>query len=196
MNAKQITDNFPQKVKLPDKSEIDVRLMTADDRDEILNFARSLREEDLMFLRTDITDPAVVDEWITNLETGDSISLVAYNDNLLIGYASVHRNKARWTRRVGEIRVNVGSEYRSKGLGKFLTSRIFDVARHEGLRKLMANMTTDQKGAQAAFRRLGFIPEAILADYVEDSNGTARDLVIMSYDVDGHNEQVDEPVHL
>ena len=98
--------------------------------------------------------------------------------------------------RVGEIRVNVGSEYRSKGLGKFLTSRIFDVARHEGLRKLMANMTTDQKGAQAAFRRLGFIPEAILADYVEDSRGTARDLVVMSYDIDGHNEQVDEPVRL
>ena len=196
MNAKQNTDNFPQKVKLPDKSEVEVRLMTVDDRDEMLKFARSLPEEDLMFLRTDITDLAVVDEWITSLETRDSISLVAYNDDELIGYATVHRNKARWTRRVGEIRVNVGSEYRGKGLGKFLTSRIFDVARHEGLRKLMANMTTDQKGAQAAFRRLGFIPEAILADYVEDSRGTARDLVVMSYDVDGHNEQVDEPVRI
>ncbi len=196
MNAKQITDNFPQKVKLPDKSEVEVRLMTAGDRDEILKFACSLPEEDLMFLRLDLTDPAVVDEWITNLESGHSISLVAYNDDSLIGYATVHRNKARWTRRVGEIRVNVGSEYRSKGLGKFLTSRIFDVARHEGLRKLMANMTTDQKGAQAAFRRLGFIPEAILADYVEDSRGTSRDLVVMSYDIDGHNEQVDEPVRL
>lgn len=196
MNAKQITDNFPQKVKLPDKSEVEVRLMTAGDRDEILKFARSLPEEDLMFLRLDLTDPAVVDEWITNLESGYSISLVAYNDDSLIGYATVHRNKARWTRRVGEIRVNVGPEYRSKGLGKFLTSRIFDVARHEGLRKLMANMTTDQKGAQAAFRRLGFIPEAILADYVEDSRGTSRDLVVMSYDIDGHNEQVDEPVRL
>lgn len=196
MNAKQITDDFPQKVKLPDKSEVDVRLMTAGDRDEILKFARSLPEEDLMFLRLDLTDPAVVDEWITNLESGHSISLVAYNDDGLIGYATVHRNKARWTRRVGEIRVNVGPEYRSKGLGKFLTSRIFDVARHEGLRKLMANMTTDQKGAQAAFRRLGFIPEAILADYVEDSRGTSRDLVVMSYDIDGHNEQVDEPVRL
>ena len=196
MNTKQFTDDFPQKVKLPDKSEVDVRLMSADDRDEILKFARSLPEEDLMFLRSDITDPAVVDDWIANLETGDSISLVAYNDNDLIGYASVHRNKARWTRRVGEIRINVGSEYRGKGLGKFLTSRIFDIARHEGLRKLMANMTTDQKGAQAAFRRLGFIAEAILADYVEDSHGTTRDLVVMSYDVDGHNEQVDEPVRL
>ena len=66
----------------------------------------------------------------------------------------------------------------------------------EGLKKLIANMTTDQQGAQAAFRRLGFVPEALLADYVEDANGTARDMVIMSYDVEGHSDQMDEPVRV
>ena len=58
------------------------------------------------------------------------------------------------------------------------------------MKKLMANMTADQKGAQAAFRKLGFVPEALLADYVEDRNGTSRDLIIMSHDVDGHSDQV------
>ena len=48
--------------------------------------------------------------------------------------------------------------------------------------------------AQAAFRRLGFVPEALLADYVEDRNGVSRDLVIMSYDVDGLTGQMDEPL--
>jgi RimJ/RimL family protein N-acetyltransferase len=62
------------------------------------------------------------------------------------------------------------------------------------LRKLMAHMTTDQHSAQAAFRRLGFVPEALLADYVEDRNGISRDLVIMSYDVDGLTGQMDEPL--
>ena len=56
----------------------------------------------------------------------------------------------------------------------------------------MASMTTDQPGAQAAFRKLGFVPEALLADYVEDRNGLARDMVIMSYDVDGHSDQAAE----
>jgi RimJ/RimL family protein N-acetyltransferase len=60
----------------------------------------------------------------------------------------------------------------------------------------MANMTADQKGAQAAFKRLGFVPEALLADYVEDRDGHLRDLVIMSYDVDGFTDQADEPLHL
>ena len=99
-------------------------------------------------------------------------------------------------RRVGELRVNVGAAYRARGLGRILTAHIFDLARALGLRKLMANMTTDQHGAQAAFRRLGFVPEALLADYVEDRNGTPRDLVMMSYDIAGHSDHVAEPLRM
>jgi RimJ/RimL family protein N-acetyltransferase len=57
-------------------------------------------------------------------------------------------------------------------------------------------MTADQHGAQAAFRRLGFVPEAMLADYVEDRNGVSRDLVIMSYDIEGHLDQVADIVKI
>ena len=73
---------------------------------------------------------------------------------------------------------------------------IFDLARSLGLKKLTAHMTTDQRGAQAAFRRLGFVPEALLADYAEDRKGISRDLVIMSYDVEGLTDRVDEPLHI
>ena len=70
-----------------------------------------------------------------------------------------------------------------------MTSHIFDLAQEMGLVKLTANMTSDQRGAQAAFRRLGFVPEAHLADYVQDRNGNTRDMVIMSFDVDGLTDQ-------
>ncbi len=190
-----IEDQYPQNITLDD-ADIEVRIMTADDRNAVLEFARALPEEDLLFLRIDLTDPDVVDEWVANIESGHSTSLVAYDNEGLVGYASVHKTKARWTRKVGEIRVNVGGKYRSKGLGKFLTNRIFDLAREEGLKKLMGNMTTDQRSAQAAFRRLGFVPEAVLADYIEDRSGTPRDLLIMSYDIDGHSDQLTEPAKL
>ena len=131
----------------------------------------------------------VVDEWIKNLESGHSASIVAYDDNGCIGYASIHRNPTTWTRHMGELRVNVSPNYRSRGLGRVLTSHIFDLAQEIGLLKLTAHMTSDQRGAQAAFRRLGFVPEAHLADYVQDRNGTTRDMVIMSFDVDGHTDQ-------
>ncbi|HEY5646225.1 MAG TPA: GNAT family N-acetyltransferase, partial [Pseudomonadales bacterium] len=162
------SSGFPRPVTLPDGGRVELRLMSRADRDAVLAFARSLPEEDLLFLRVDLTEPAVIDDWIRNLESGDSTSLVAYDDNGLVGYATVHRNRARWTRRVGEIRVNVSPAYRARGLGRRLTAQIFDLARALGLKKLIANMTVDQPGAQAAFRRLGFVPEALLADYVED----------------------------
>ncbi len=189
-------DNFPREVTLADGATVELRLMSKADRDAVLEFARGLPSEDLLFLRVDLTQESVIDDWVGNLESGHSTSLVAYDSTGLVGYATVHKNKARWTRRVGEIRVNISPSYRGRGLGKVLTSNIFDVARHEGLKKLMANMTTDQQGAQAAFRHLGFVPEALLADYVEDAKGTSRDLVIMSYDVEGHSEHMDEPVRI
>ena len=194
--ASDVMAEYPRTITLPDGETVQMRLMTAADRDAMLAFARGLPQEDLLFLRTDITDPAVVDEWIRNVETHLSTTLLAFDSTGLVGYATVHRNNAPWTRSVGEIRVNVGPRYRARGLGRSLTAQIFDLARGLGLRKLMANMTTDQPGAQAAFRRLGFIPEALLADYVEDRNGTPRDLVMMSYDIGGHTDLVAEPLRV
>lgn len=189
-------DRFPRTVKLPDGADVELRLMSADDRDAVIAFARNLPEEDLLFLRVDLTREAVVDDWVLHLGTGQSTSIVAYAGGQLVGYATVHRNTAPWTRRVGELRVNVGPEYRGRGLGKVLTQQIFDVAQGLGLRKLLARMTTDQAGAQAAFRRLGFVPEAVLADYVEDRDGRLRDLVMMTHDIDGHTDTVVTPLRV
>jgi RimJ/RimL family protein N-acetyltransferase len=190
MSANVLADQYPKTVTLPSGPKVELRRMAAQDRDAVLGFARGLPQEDLLFLRVNLTEPAVVDEWVRNVEAGYSTTLLAYDDGGLIGYATVHRNPAPWTRRVGEIRVNVSPGYRSKGLGRVLISQIFDVARGLGLAKLVANMTADQHGAQAAFRRLGFVPEAVLADYVEDRNGRLRDLVIMTYDIEGHTDRV------
>lgn len=192
----QTADQYPKQLTLPGGGSVEIRVMTGDDRDAVLAFARDLPEEDLLFLRVDLTEPAVIDEWVRNLDSGQSASLVAYDDDGLVGYATVHRNPARWTRRVGEIRVNVSPAYRARGLGRSLTTQIFDLSRRLGLKKLMANMTADQPGARAAFRRLGFVPEALLADYVEDRNGVSRDLVIMSYDIDGHSDRADETLSI
>jgi L-amino acid N-acyltransferase YncA len=187
---------YPHDVNLTGGGQANLRIFSADDQDAIVEFARKLPQDDLLFLRVDITEPEVVANWVANVAAGTTVSIVGYDDQGVAGYATVDRNPARWTRRIGEIRVNVAPRCRGKGLGRHLTAQIFDIARSLDLRKLMANMTIDQSGAQAAFKRLGFVPEAVLADYVEDRDGRPRDMVIMSYDVDGFTDQVDEPLHL
>ena len=59
--------DYPRTVKLDDKTEITLRLMTASDSDRIMAFARALPEQDLLFLRADITDPRIVAQWVQNI---------------------------------------------------------------------------------------------------------------------------------
>jgi L-amino acid N-acyltransferase YncA len=182
---------YPRSITLDNDTPIALRLMTAADADAIVAFARALPEEDLLFLRSDITDPKVVAQWVQNLANERTITVIAEAAGDLAGYASLHYNQVTWQRHLGEIRIQVGPRYRSHGLGRALAGEVFDIARGLGLRKIVAQMTADQKVPIATFERLGFQPEALLQDFVIDRSGRTRDRVVMSYDVEGLTDRVD-----
>jgi len=190
--AEQIKTNrpYPIQVKLRDGRSATVRVMTPSDLDKIVEFAKQLPADDLLFLRTDITDRNVVKQWIDNIKNGHTITLLAEIDGELAAYASVHLDQAQWTRRVGEIRVITSPRFRGTGLGRRLVAEVFDLARSLGLKKITAQMTTEQTAARSAFERLGFQVEAMLSDWVEDRQGRARDLLIMTHDVEGFSDHV------
>jgi L-amino acid N-acyltransferase YncA len=182
-------EGIPNEIVLPNGRRLALRLMEAADRERILSFARSLPPDDLLFLRTDITEPVIVDDWIADLKRGNSITVLAEAGKELAGYATMHLEQARWTRRVGEIRVQVAPAFRGNGLGRRLTLEIFQLGQARGIKKMAAMMTPDQTGARAAFEKLGFQVEALLQDWVVDRGGRPRDLLIMSYDLEGLSNQ-------
>jgi RimJ/RimL family protein N-acetyltransferase len=151
----------------------------------MVDFARTLPADDLLFLRRDITDPEVIDGWVHNVEIGRTVTVLAERGGELVGYSSLSLNAALWTRHVGEIRVLVSPDYRKLGLGRRLAYEVFAIAKDLGLQKMVARMTPDQKGARATLERLGFTAEALLHDFVLDREGKTRDLLIMSHDVAG-----------
>ena len=186
-DAKPLSRTYPREVAL-EKGSMTFRLMEPADREAMLAFAQSLPPDDLLFLRLDIATPEGVDEWLRNVEAGRTITVLAEANGAIGGYASLHYNEVLWTRHVGELRVIVGPEYRRRGLGRRLTDDVFAIARDVGLRKMTAQMTPDQKGARATFERLGFRPEALMADFVVDREGRTRDLLIMSHDTAGFTD--------
>jgi RimJ/RimL family protein N-acetyltransferase len=190
--AQEIKTNrpYPAQIKLSDGRSATLRVMTPGDLDKIIEFASKLPADDLLFLRTDITDRNVVKQWIDNIRNGNTLTLLAEVEGELAAYASIHMNQARWTRRVGEIRLNASSRFRGFGLGRRLAAEVFDVARSLGLKKITAQMTTDQTAARAAFEHLGFQVEAVLTDWVEDRNGRSRDLMVMTFDVAGFHDHI------
>lgn len=178
---------YPRQARLDNGKVFDLRLMTAANRDEIVELAKSLPQVDVLFLRMDITDPRKVDDWVRNVEAGRTVTVLAYDGEKLAGWASLHHDEVLWTRHVGEIRTIVGTGYRGIRLGARLVEEIFTVAQELGLKKITAQMTSDQKGARATFERIGFRPEALLADHVVDHEGRTHDMLIMSYDIAGFN---------
>ena len=170
---------------LGDGRVVGLRAMGLADRDKIIAFARLLPQDDLLFLRTDITESSNIDDWMRHIKEGATVTILAEIDEKLAGYASVHTDQARWTRTIGEIRMQVGRQFRGLGLGRVLAAEIFAIGKERGLRKMAAMMTPDQAGARAAFEKLGFQIEALLQSWVVDRNGRPRDLIIMSQMLDG-----------
>lgn len=182
---------YPHSVTLDDTSKVSLRLMNGGDTDRILNFARDVPEDDLLFLRIDITDRAAVGRWVRAADEGRSPTLIAEQNGEMIGYASLIHNETNWQRHIGEIRLQVGRRGRSKGLGRALAGEIFTIARDVGLRKIIAQMPSEQRGARATFQRLGFMPEALFQDFVIDRAGKTHDLVLMSLDLEGLSDRFD-----
>ena len=175
-------DDAVERVQCGDRV-YELRRLRPEDRDDIVSLARGLPEIDLQFLRSDLTDPDVVERWIHDADTGSRFTTLAYYEDDLIGYGSLNLRDLQWMSHLGEIRVIIAEDHRRCGLGHVLTERVFETARELGLLKLVAQMTREQIGARRVFERLGFSPEALLTDWVIDRSGRTRDMMIMSYDL-------------
>src|ERR1043165_1065753 len=184
----QARRTYPRSTTLKNK-QITLRLMEPGDRDALMNFARSLPQDDLLFLAVDITRPEALDQWVYNIQSGLIKTIVAEADGKLIGHGSLSHNALQWTRHLGEIILLLSPDYRSIGLGSLLANELFSGARDLGLQKIVARMAAEQQGAFRVLERLGFRAEALLADYVMDREGRTHDLIVMSHDVNGHTEQ-------
>ena len=122
------------------------------------------------------------DKWIAEVADGDLVTIVAWEGEAVLGYASYARGNARWTRHVAELRVVVAESARSLGIGKLLLELVFEMALGEGVTKVVAGTTPDQAGAQRLFKKvLGFEQEAVFGDHAMCADGLTCDLLLWSF---------------
>jgi L-amino acid N-acyltransferase YncA len=174
---------LPARATVGDR-ELTLRYLEQGDAPAMLAFARGLPPHDLLFLRRDITRDEQVASWLEEAKSGLATTVLALDGEAVVGYATVAADGLTWTRHVRELRVMVGASMRGMHLGRLLTEQAFAVAQAQGAKKMVAQMTVDQRGAIKAFRRLGFAPEARLRGQVIDREGHLHDLQIMTLDVD------------
>jgi L-amino acid N-acyltransferase YncA len=176
-------DGFPRIAKLKDGSSVEISLAGAADGPALLDFYRSLGEEDRLVLTDDVTTPGWLARFLAKLELGAATSLVARANGCICGEATLYRNLHGWSRHVGEIRLSVASDRRGQGLGYALAAGVVKLAIDLGLEKMVAYFVESQSAARKTFERLGFRKEAELARQVTDIRGAKRDLFVYANDV-------------
>ncbi len=162
-----------------------LRPMTPADDAAILAFAKALPAHDLLYVRRDITNAKVVKAWGDAIDEGSIKTVLATDDSgAIVGCVALIRDPLSWSPHVGEVRVLVSETMRGKGLGRVLIQECFRIAIADSIKKLIAQMTVDQKGAVSIFEELGFRGEALLKDHVMDRHGETHDIVVLSCDME------------
>ncbi len=164
------------------------------DAPALLAFARGLPAHDLLFLRRDITSLPQVEALLRDATTGLAVTILVLDGTEVVGYANVGSDGLSWTRHVRELRILVAERMRGRQLGRLLIEQAFAIAKAQGARKMIAQMTVDQRAAIAVFRRMGFEPEARLRSQVIDRDDHLHDLQIMGLDVDAFEARLEVAV--
>jgi len=173
-------DAYPKIVVVKDGTRVTLRPMVKEDEEKLKEFFASIPEEDRWYLKEDVADPKVIESWVRDLNYDRVLPIVAEVGDRIVADATLHRRTFGGSKHVGKLRIVVAPEYRSKGLGTWITLDIVNMAMHSGLEKLATEMVADkQQVAIDGVRQLGFVQEAVIPDYAKDPQGESHDLVIM-----------------
>lgn len=175
--------DYPKTITLKDGSRATIRLMEKTDVDDLFEFFGRVPKEDRLFLRDDVTDVGVIQDWADNLDYEKVLPLLAIHSETIVADATLHRRKTGWTSHMGKVRLVVDRAFRGKGLGSKMVLELISIAEQAGLEKLVAEVMDTQETAKRAFERLGFKQEALLANFVKDLAGKAHDVAIMVHDI-------------
>ena len=156
--------------------------MLSTDKEALLDFFRRISPEDRLYLKDDVTSPAVITRWAETLDYRRVLPLLAIIDHTIIGDGTLHHSRAAARKHIGEVRVVLDPAYRNQGIGRLLLQRLVDIAKDEDreLEKILFEVVADtEQAAQHAARALGFEPVAIFAKHVRYYNGAPHDLIVM-----------------
>src|SRR5215203_2799481 len=83
---------YPRRLKLKGRRSVQVRPMVEADAEALHRFFLRIPEDDLLFLRRDVTDRSVIAGWAEDISAGRTLTLLAERDGDVVGEASIHRN--------------------------------------------------------------------------------------------------------
>jgi L-phenylalanine/L-methionine N-acetyltransferase len=178
---------FPKRIVLKDKLQCTLRPLRKDDEKKFHEFFLAVPEQERMFIKHRVTEPAAIRDWCQNIDLGRNFPLLGIADGKIVGDATLHQQLGGWKRHIGRVSVLVLPQYRGRGLARTMIGEIMQLSRNLGLERLEAEFIGEQEAAIKMFALLGFSNLLRLEDYVKDMQAISHDYVLM-----GLNLKVDE----
>ncbi|HMK35388.1 MAG TPA: GNAT family protein [Desulfomonilaceae bacterium] len=175
-------ENYPKEITSTDGTALVLRPLVKEDEQSLIEFFSRIPEEERWFLRDNMEDPEVVQQWVQNLDYEKILPLVAVKqaDNTIIANVRLHRRPAECLRHVAHLRIRVDPQYRHQRLGTWMLLDTIKLAMSVGIEKLIAEFVEGvEQPAMNAARKLDFVEQAVLKEYVKDRQGRYRSLIIM-----------------
>ncbi|MBI5252736.1 MAG: GNAT family N-acetyltransferase [Desulfomonile tiedjei] len=176
-------EDYPKEIMTKDGTPILLRPLVPEDEQCLADFFSRIPENERWFLREDLADPAVISQWIQNLDYNRIVPIVAVRqeDGAIIGNVRLHRRPADCLRHIAHLRIMVDPEYRQQRIGTWMLLDTIKLAMNMGIETLVAEFVEGvEDAARNAAHKLDFFQQAVLKDYVKDRQGKYRDLIIMT----------------
>lgn len=174
---------FPRTIQLKEGFQATLRPLKKDDEKRFFEFFQSIPEQERMFIKHRVSDPAVIRSWCQHIDLGHKFPLVALMENRIAGVATLHQQLGGWKRHIGRVSVLVLPTYRGRGLARSLITEVSELARNLGLERLEAEFIGSQEAAIKMFAMLGFSNLCRFDDYVKDMQAISHDYVLMGRDL-------------
>jgi RimJ/RimL family protein N-acetyltransferase len=180
--SSNMLEGYPKEIMSKDGTPILLRPLAIEDEQHLSEFFARIPEDERWFLRDNVADPAVMHVWIKNVDYDRILPLVAVRqeDNTIIANVRLHRRPSECLHHIAHLRIMVDPAYRHQRLGTWMLLDTIRLAMSVGIEKLVAEFIAGvEDAAMNAAQKLDFFEEAVLKDYVKDSQGRYRDLIIM-----------------
>ena len=177
---------------LKDGTKVTIRNLTVEDLDLLMSFYQSLPEEDIKYLRVDVTNRNIVKQRIEASETANIFRIIALQGDRVIADGALELTTEEWRKHQGELRVIVADEFRRKGVGMIIMRELYFLAIEKKVEKVVAKMMKPQAAARTICKKLGFHEELVIPDYVKDQSGKSQDLVIMTCNIQELWKELDQ----
>ena len=172
---------YPKEVVLKDGTEAIIRPLEHGDEPQLRAFFGLIPEADRWYMKYDVVDPAVLQEWFDKLGSGRVFATAAISKEKIIGHASLHLQEFGCTKHIGRLRVVVAPEFRHKRLGTWMLLNLIRLAMDKGVEELRSDFVVGiEDTAIDAAHKMDFFKRAVLEDYVMGPEGERYDLMIMT----------------